>query len=209
MTTTDTAPRTARVAGVFYLLTFASIPTLALYAPLREPGAQLGSGVLWGTVLELVVGVACIGTAVALYPVLRRQDEGLALGFVAARVLEAAMIFVGVASLLALAALNTGSAAFVALYDSAFLVGQSLIPGLNALLLGTLLYRSRLVPRWLPTLALIGGPLQILSVLTTVLGINDRTTVWTLVAVAPIIVWELSLGVYLVVRGLRPGTVTP
>jgi hypothetical protein len=218
---TDTARRTALVAGVFYLLSFISVPTLVLYGPVRVPGVLgpgAATGVQWGGVLEVVVALACIGTAVTLYPVLRRQNEGLALGFVGARVLEAATIFLGVASMLAVvalhrnptgtdpAALTTVSTALVALYDSAFLIGQSLIPGLNALLLGILLYRSRLVPRWLPVLGLVGAPLQIASVVTTILGFNDRTTVWTLIAVAPIIVFELSLGVWLVVRGFRSGT---
>jgi hypothetical protein len=105
------------------------------------------------------------------------------------------------------AALATTGTALVAVYDSAFLVGQSLIPGLNALLLGTLLYRSRLVPRVLPVIGLVGAPLQIASVLGTVLGINDRASVWTVIAVAPIVVWELSLGVWLVVKGFRAAPV--
>src|SRR5689334_17092889 len=99
-----TARRTSLVAGVFYLLTFVSIPTMALYRPVHVPGYVSGTGadtgVLWGGVLELVVALACIGTAVTLYPVLRRQNEGFALGFVATRVLEAGLIFLGVVSLL-------------------------------------------------------------------------------------------------------------
>jgi hypothetical protein len=216
--------KTSLVAGVFYLVTFISIPTLVLYGPVHDPGYIVGpgadTGVLWGGLLELIVALAGIGTAITLYPVVRRQNEGFALGFVAARVLEAGLIFLGVVSLLAVVALRqdlagTGAAApattgtaLVAVYDSAFLVGQSLIPGLNALLLGTLLYRSRLVPRALPVLGLIGAPLQIASVITTMLGVNDRLSVWSAIAVAPIFVWELSLGVYLVVKGFRPSPIT-
>ena len=119
------------------------------------------------------MALACIGTAVTLYPVLKRQNEGVALGFVAARVLEAGMIFAGVISLLSLvtlrqdlggtaganaAALVTTSASHVAIYNWTFLLGQSLMPGINALLLGSLLHRSRLVPRIIPVLGLIGAP---------------------------------------------------
>ena len=98
----------ARLAGIFYLLTFVSIPTLALYAAVLKPGYVLGDGpdtaALVGGVLEIVVALACIGTAVALYPILKRHNEGIALGFIGARTLEAATIFAGAASLLAVVA---------------------------------------------------------------------------------------------------------
>src|SRR5512133_382173 len=143
--------RPALVAGVLYLLTFVSIPTLALYGPVRDPNYIVGPGpdtpVLIGAVLEIVVALACIGTAVALYPVVKRQNEGVAMGFVGARVLEASTIYAGVACLLAVVtlrqagvgaeALGTGRA-LVAMYDRVFLLGQSLIPPVNALLLGSL-----------------------------------------------------------------------
>ena len=143
-----------------------------------DPDWILGSGtdtaVLLGGLLELIVALAGIGTAVALFPVVRRQNEGFALGFVTTRILEAAMIFMGVVSLLSLVTLrqDLGAAAgaadatslvatgasLVANYNWTFPLGQSLMPGLNALLLGTLLYRSGLVPRVLPMLGLIGPP---------------------------------------------------
>jgi hypothetical protein len=187
----DSARKTALVAGVFYLITFVSIPTLALYGPVKNhPDWILGSGthtgVLVGGFLEVIVALASIGTAVTLYPVVRRQNEGIALGFVAARVLEAGLIFTGVVSLLSLvtlrqdlgaaaganaAALVTTGASHVAIYNWAFLLGQSLMPGINALLLGTLLYRSRLVPRVIPVLGLIGAPLLIAAVIATLFGV--------------------------------------
>src|SRR5579864_4879658 len=180
--------KTALVAGIFYLITFISIPTLALYGPVKNHRDWiLGSGghtaVLAGGFLEVIVALAGIGTAVTLYPVVKRQHEGIALGFVAARVLEAAMIFTGVISLLSLlalqqagaaganaAALVTTGASHVAVYNWTFLLGQSLMPGINALLLGSLLYRSRLVPRVIPVLGLIGAPLLITAVIATLFG---------------------------------------
>ena len=134
---------------------------------------------LVGGFLEVIVALAGIGTAVTLYPVVKRQNEGVALGFATARVLEASMIFAGVVSLLSLvtlrqhlggaaganaAALVTTGASHVAVYNWTFLLGQSLMPAINALLLGSLLYRSRLVPRILPVLGLIGAPLLIAAV---------------------------------------------
>ena len=98
--------RTALVAGIFYVITFISIPTLYLYGPVKSKEYILGSGgdtaALLGCFLEVIVGLAGVGTAVTLFPVVRRQNEGLAIGFVASRSLEAAMIFTGVASLLRL-----------------------------------------------------------------------------------------------------------
>ena len=216
----------ALVAGIFYLITFISIPTLALYGPVKNhPDWILGSGghtaVLVGGFLEVIVALAGIGTAVTLYPVVKRQNEGAALGFVAARVLEASMIFAGVISLLSLvtlrqdlggtaganaAALVTTGASHVAIYNWTFLLSQSLMPGINALLLGSLMYRSRLVPRIIPVLGLIGAPFLICTVIATLLGGFKLGT--PELAALPVAAWELSLGVWLVVKGFKPSPIT-
>ena len=220
----DSTRKTALVAGIFYLITFVSIPTLVLYGPLQNHRDWiLGSGghtaVLVGGFLEVIVALAGIGTAVTLYPVLKRQHEGFALGFVAARVLEAGMIFTGVVSLLSLvtlrqdlggaaganaAALVTTGASHVAVYNATFLLGQSLMPGINALLLGTLLYRSRLVPRIIPLIGLIGAPLLIGGVIAALFGGIDQHSSLAALTALPVAAWELSLGVWLVVKGFRP-----
>ena len=179
---------TALVAGALYLLTFVSIPTLSLYRSVRDPNFIVGpgpdTGVFVGGILELIVGLACIGTAVALYPVVKRQNEGVALGFVGIRVLEAGTIFVGVACLLSVVtlrqagggagALVTGQA-LVAMYDRMFLVGQSFLPAVNALLLGSLLYQSRLVPRALPIIGFVGAPLLVASDIAVLYDLVGRT----------------------------------
>ena len=216
--------KTALVAGVFYLITFISIPTLALYGPVKNHRDWILSsgshtGILVGGFLEVIVAFAGIGTAVTLYPVIKRQNEGVALGFAAARVLEAAMIFTGVISLLSLvtlrqagatganaAALVTTGASHVAVYNWTFLLGQSLMPAINALLLGSIMYRSRLVPRIIPVLGLIGAPLLICTVIATLFGGFKLGS--PELAALPVAAWELSLGVWLVVKGLRPSPIT-
>jgi Domain of unknown function (DUF4386) len=224
----DSTRRTALVAGIFYVITFISIPTLALYGPVKNhrdfiTSSGSNTAVLWGCFLEVIVALAGIGTAVTLFPVVKRQDEGMALGFVASRTLEAAMIFIGVASLLSLVTLrqdlgtatgaNTASlvtvgASHVATYNWAFTLGQSLMPGVNALLLGTLMYRSRLVPRVLPVMGLIGAPLHIAAVIATMFGLIDRISPVAGIAVLPVAAWELSLGVYLIVKGFKSCPIT-
>jgi Domain of unknown function (DUF4386) len=223
----DPSRKTALVAGVFYLMTMVSIPTLALYGPVKSKDFIIGSGAdtgaLLGCFLEVVVALAGIGTAITLFPVVKRQNEGMALGFVAARTLEAAMIFTGVASLLTLvtlrqdlgtatgadaASLITIGASHVATYNWAFTLGGSLMPGINAILLGTLMYRSGLVPRVLPVIGLVGVPLHITAVVLTMFGVIDRVGSVALIAALPIFVWELSLGVYLVVKGFKPCPIT-
>jgi Domain of unknown function (DUF4386) len=220
--------KTALVAGVFYLITFVSIPTLAIYRPVlnhRDWVLSSGSstGVLVGGFLEVIVALAGIGTAVTLYPVVKRQNEGFALGFVTARVLEAAMIFTGVVSLLSLvtlrqdlggaaganaAALVIAGASHVAVYKWTFLLSQTLMPGINALLLGSLMYRSRLVPRIIPVMGLIGGPLLIIAVFATLLGQHSSLTGLVGLPVIPVAAWELSLGVWLAFKGFKPSPIT-
>ncbi|MCA1783877.1 MAG: DUF4386 domain-containing protein [Dermatophilaceae bacterium] len=219
------ARRLALIAGVLYLVTFVtSIPTLILKAPvLNDPDFILGSGrttgVLWAGVLEVILAFACIGTALALYPVTRRHSEPAALGFLAARVLEAALIVVGIIAMLSVvtlrqdlagtagadqgALLATG-AALVAIHDGAFLLGQGLIPAINALLLGWVLYRTALVPRIIPAMGLAGAPLLVASATAIMFGLWDQVSVFAAIAVLPIALWELSLGIWLVTKGFRP-----
>src|SRR5450755_4237243 len=220
--------KTALVAGVFYLITFISIPTLAIYGPVRNHrdfilGSGSTRGVLLGCLLEVIVALAGVGTAVTLYPVVKRQNEGVALGFAAARVLEGGMILTGVLSLLSMltlrqdpggaaganaAALVTTGASHVATYNWTFLLGQTLMPAINALLLGSLMYRSRLVPRIIPVLGLIGGPLLIAAVFAKLLGSAGSPAGGGGLASIPVAAWELSLGVWLVVKGFRPSPIT-
>jgi hypothetical protein len=218
-TTVASARKLALAAGVFYLLTFVSIPTLALYGAAHDPNYIAGPGpdtpVLVGGLLELVVALAGIGTAVALYPVVKRQNEAVALGFVGTRVLEASAIFAGVASLLTLVTLRQAGVgaeglvtgrALVAQYDRFFLA-QSLMPVMNALLLGSLLYQSRLVPRVLPLLGLIGAPLLLAGTLASMFGVLDRMSGLAALITIPIALWEFSLGVWLTVKGFNPSAV--
>lgn len=215
--------RRALIAGVLYLVTFAaSIPTLVLYAPvLNDPAYVLGAGpdtaMLWGGVLDMITGIAGIGTAVALFPVVKRHNESVALGFVASRTLEAAIIAAGVVALLPIATLRQAGLAgtdaatllgvnhaLVAAHNWSFLLGPGVIPGINALLLGTLLYRTGLVPRIIPAVGLVGAPLLLGSALAEILGLYSQLSVWSAVATIPIFLWELSLGVWLTVKGFTP-----
>jgi hypothetical protein len=218
----------ALVAGVFYLITFISIPTLFLYRPVLNHRDWIISsgghmGVLVGGLLEVIVALAGIGTAVTLYPVVKRQNEGLALGFVTSRVVEGVMIFTGVVSLLSLvtlhqemgtaagasaASLVATGASHAAVYHWTFLLSQSLMPGINALLLGSLMYRSRLVPRIIPMMGLVGGPLLIIAVFAMLLGQHSSLTGLATLPVIPVAAWEFSLGVWLTVRGFRPSPIT-
>jgi len=224
----DPTRKAAAVAGIFYLITFiSSIPALLLLGPvLDNPDYIVGTGpdtsVLWGSFLDFVNAIACIGTAVALYPVVRRHNHSLALGFVTSRMLEAAVIMIGVVSLLAVvtlrqdfagasdadpATLVTTGQALVGVRDWTFLLGPGFMAGINALLLGTLMYRSRLVPRVIPTMGLIGAPLLLAANTATFFGLNDQLSTWSLLATLPVAAWELSLGVWMVVKGFRSSPV--
>jgi hypothetical protein len=212
--------KTALAAGILYLLTFISIPTLFLYNAVKSPNFILGAGpdtpVIVGGISEMIVALAGIATAVVLFPVLKRQNEGVALGFVGARTLEAATIFAGVAILLTVVTLRqTGAGAgalvtshtLVVMYNRTFLIGQGFMPAVNALLLGSLLYQSRLVPRVLPLLGFVGALVLVASDLGTLFGLWGQFSAVAALATLPIALWEFSLGVYLVVKGFKPSPI--
>jgi 4-amino-4-deoxy-L-arabinose transferase-like glycosyltransferase len=227
----DPLRRTAMIAGGLYLLTFAaSIPARFFFLDpvLSDPGYIVGPGadtrVLVGGLLDMVNALACIATAVVLFSVVKRQNETLAIGFVTSRLLEAAIISVGVVSLFAVvtlrqdvagaagadeSAMTAIGASLVAIYEWTFLFGPNVMAAVNALLLGTLMYRSGLVPRAIPLIGLIGAPLLLASVTGVVFGTHDLDAGLHVLAAAPIAFWELSLGVYLVVKGFKPSPITP
>jgi hypothetical protein len=218
----DPTRKAALIAGLFYIGTFVfSIPALGLYdGVLNDPNFVLGAGsdqgVLWGGLIEVLTALTGIGTAVALYPIIKRHGPGRAVGFVASRTLEAAMICAGVLAVLAVhtlrqdfagatdtAALTTSASGLVAVKDWSFLLGPGIMPAINALCFATIMYQSRLVPRWIPTLGLIGAPLLLASSTATLFGAFEQVTAPSLLLALPIATWELSVGVYMAVKGFR------
>jgi Domain of unknown function (DUF4386) len=213
----------ARAFGVLYLVTFAtSIPALLLYEPaLRNPvGYIAGAGhdrqIFLAALLELLLIAANIGTAVVVFPIVRRQNEELALGYVGARIFESAFILVGIVSMLAIVTLrrevagaSEGTVAYTlaAVKDWTFLLGPGWVVGVgNGLILGYLMYRSGLVPRQMAWLGLVGGPLIVVSGTAVMFGGGHPGGTLQGIATIPEFVWELSLGVYCTVRGFRPSS---
>lgn len=215
----------ARLTGVLFLITYATSipPVFAFYAPaLSNPAYVLSGGadigVSWGALLEVLLILANVGTALALFPILKRQNEVLALGFVTARLVESGFIAVGLLSLLALGTLRLEAAgadsgallvvgkSLVAIHDWTFLLGPGFIVGIgNGLMLGYLMYTSRLVPRAMSVLGLVGGPVLCIAGIAVLLGIIEQGSMWQLIATVPEFFWELSLGIWLTVKGFNPG----
>lgn len=214
---TDTR-RISLAAGVLFLITFiASIPALALFQPvLDDPagyiaGAGQDSRIYFAVVLELILIAANIGTAVVLFPLFKRQSEMLSLGYVTARIVECMFIAAGILCVLGIVSLrqtDPGAASLAVsladIKDWTFLLGPGVIVGIgNGLILGYLMYRSELVPRGMAMLGLIGGPLLLAAGMGVLFGlIEPGGTVQSLLTV-PEFLWELSLGIYLTVKGFR------
>jgi hypothetical protein len=226
-----TSTRTiAFVTGVLFLITFiTSIPAAFVFYPpvLTDPtyiiSAGADMGVKVGALLEVILVVANIGTAVVLYPLLKRQNSIVAVGYVTARVMESAIIAVGVLSILSVVSLRqefAGAAgadaaslvplgsALVAVHDWTFLLGPGFLAPLgNGILLGYLMYRSGLVPRGMAMLGLIGGPLLLVAFVGVLFGVFAQVSLPVAIATIPEFLWELSLGIYLVVKGFKPSPI--
>lgn len=217
----STERKHALAAGLFYLATFAfSIPALAFYHDvLNDPAFVLQAGndggILWGAAFEVITGLTAIGTAVALYPVIKRHGPSGAIGFVASRTLEAAIITIGIIGLLAVYSLRqdfggtdtvglaTTASALVAVHDWSFLLGPGIMPAVNALCLAPILYRARLVPRALPVIGLVGAVALVASSMATLFGAYDQVSSVATLTALPIAAWEFSIGVYFTVKGFQ------
>jgi hypothetical protein len=228
LTTEISSRRLAIAAGMLYLITHVtSIGAFALYEPiLNNPGYIAGSGsdtqVLVGVLFEIILGLAVVGTAVTLFPLMKRWNEGVALGYTGLRTLEAGIIAIGVIPLLAIvtlrqqmvetvaadpATLTTISNTLVALYQWTVLLGPGLVCGTNTVLMAYLMYRSRLVPRFIPVLGLIGGPLIFIVNAAKMFGFVEQNAPLLLFAVFPIFAWEVSLAIWLIVKGFNQSAV--
>ena len=223
--------KTALVAGVFFIITFVtSIPAVFLYnAVLKHTGYVVGAGadkrIFLGAFLELLLIIANIGTAVVLFPILKRVNETLALGYVTARLVECGFIAVGILSVLSVvtlrqdiggagaanaASLHIVARSLVAIHDWSFLLGPGFIVGIgNGLLLGYMMYRSGLVPRRMAMLGLVGGPLVCASGIAVLFGVLGEGSAGQGIATVPEFAWELSLGIYLIVKGFKPSSILP
>ena len=220
--------RVARIAGIFMVITFISIPALPLYDQvLHNTNFVVGAGgdarVYVGALFEILTLIAGIGMAVTLYPVLRRQSESLALGYVTVRVVESCLIAVGIVSLLAVVTLRQDLAgatgtdnaslilsgrSLVAVHDATFLLGPAFCAAIgNGLILGYLMLRSGLVPRRLAQLGVAGGSLALVTALLVLFGAYDQSSAQSFILTLPEAVWELSLGIYLIVKGFKPSTI--
>jgi hypothetical protein len=217
--------RTAAVTGALFLVTeVAAIAGLALYGPALDGAAYVtGAGadqrVLLGALCEVVLLIAVVGTGVSLFPVLRRRHEALALGYACGRLLEAAVIAVGIVGMLALVTLRGAAAAagrgggapfeaaattLTAVHDWTFLLGPNIVLGANTLVLAYAMHRSRLVPRALTRLGLVGGTAICASAVAVLFGAYPQVSVAGSVAALPVFAWEVILAVRLLTRGFEP-----
>ena len=213
--------KTALVGGILYLVTFVgSIASAILVGPaLNDPAYVLGAGadqqIGLGAILELVNVFGLIGCGIAFFSVVRKVHEGLAIGYLATRLFEGAIITISVVGLLSIITLRQQvaagadgetlvpvAAALVAVRNWAIVIGSNMAP-FNALMLGTALYRARLVPRWLPALGIIGAPILISFVIGMILGVAQVGTIFHVVAVLPFFIWELVLGLWLTFKGFN------
>jgi hypothetical protein len=222
----DSNRKISLVTGVLFLITFVTsiLAAFLLYAPVLNDfdyvaGAGADTSVALGGLLEVFLIIANVGTAVALFPILKRQHEGLALSYVTARLVESTFIAIGIVSLLAVITLRqdfagavggdpgsylTAARSLVAVHDWTFLLGPGFIVGVgNGMILGYLMYRSGLVPRGMALLGLIGGPLLCASGIGVLLGFFEAGSAPQIIATVPEFFWELSLGIYLTVKGFK------
>jgi Domain of unknown function (DUF4386) len=216
--------RTAFIVGVLFLITFATaIPGRLLYGPvLDDPDYVVSAGadtqIALGALLEFLLIIANVGTALWLFPILKRQHEALSLGYVSARLVENTFIAIGIINLLAILTLRQAGAdagslvpvgeSLVAMNDWTFLLGPGFVVGVgNGLILGYLMFRSGLVPRGMAMLGLIGGPLVIASGIAVLFDVIELGSAAQGIATIPEILWEASLGIYLTFKGFKPSAI--
>lgn len=227
-----TATRQAgALVGILFIITWiTSIPALILYGPVLNGSDFLVNGaahehlVILGAVLEMLVVVSVAGTAIGLFPFLRKHNERLALGYLCFRVFEAIFIAIGIVSVLALVTLSRDfvaasapdasafqavGSALIAMHDWTFILGPNFMLGVNVAICATVLYRSRLVPRFIALLAFAGATLVLVAALLEMFGVIDQVSTWGALFAAPEFAYEIALAGWLIVKGFNASASAP
>lgn len=209
---------TARAIGILFIVASASAiigGTLALPATepdfLAEAAGSEGQVVL-GLILELVLALSVFGMAALFFPILKKQHEGLALGYVATRTLEGVLMSASTISAALMLALSKGfgpdstaagiepvSQVLLAARDWTYWFGPMAVFSVSALILNALLYRSRVVPTWISIWGFIGGVLLLASALLEMFG--QALGGWQAIFTAPIGLNEMVLAIWLIIKG--------
>ncbi len=218
--------RAAIFVGIFYIVAaVAAVLGLVFYGPLLNSpdalikGVEPKNQVIVGALMEFLLVGSAIGTAVGLFPLLRKYNESIALGYLCFRFMEAALITLGIVSVLSLltlsqkfvtgaapnpAAFQSSSTLLLAIHDWTFLLGPDLMLGINTMLYSFLLYTSRLVPRLIAGMGLTGATFILLAALLEMFGIIGQTSLWGILLAIPVAVYEMTLAVWLIVKGFNP-----
>lgn len=222
---TSSARKSAMIAGVLFILAdVTAILGLILYGPILDSPNYLVSGaansnqVILGAVMELILACSIVGISITLFPYLRKFNEGMALGYVCFRLFEAVIIAVGIVSVLSLLTLShafvkagapassyyqTLGSILIATHNWTFLLGPNFMLGINTMMCGYLLYRSKLAPRFIAVMGLVGATLILIAALLEMFGIILQLTTWAAVLALPVFAYELTLAIWLIVKGFN------
>ncbi|MED4454924.1 DUF4386 domain-containing protein [Metabacillus fastidiosus] len=217
--------KAAKIVGVLFILAaVTAVIGLILYDPILNGSDYLSKGsehanqVILGALMELVLVVAAIGTATTMFPILRKYNETIALWHVCFRFLEAIVITVGVISVLSLLTLSREFAAAGApdiasfqasgtllksIHDWTFLLGPNFMLGINTMMYSYILYKTKLVPRFIPILGMTGAALIFICALLVMFGVIEQLSVWGAILALPVAANEMILAVWLISKGFN------
>ena len=219
----------AILVGVLYILAaVTAIIGFVLYQPiLNDPdyiikGSANETQVIWGAFNELILAFSVIGISVLMFPIINKENESLAIGYVCFRLVEAILIIIGIISLLSIVTLSqefesvaspnisfylTAAKSLVILHNWTFLLGPNLALGPSTLMMSYFLYDSKLVPRFISVLGLVGGSLIFSCALLVMFGVILQVSVWGAILAIPVFAYEMSLAVRLIVKGFNSSIV--
>lgn len=219
----------AIIVGVLYILAaVTAIIGFILYQPILTDPEYIIKGsanelqVIWGAFNELILAFSIIGISVMMFPIINKENESLALGYLSFRLLEATIIIIGIISLLSVVTLNwefgkevdpnassylIAGKLLVTLHNWTFLLGPNLALGPSTLIMSYFLYNSKLVPRFISVLGLIGGTLVSVCAMFVMFGVFLQVSVWGAILSIPVFAYEMSLAVWLIVKGFKSSVV--
>lgn len=215
----------AKLTGWFFIAAaVSSIIGLKLYDPiLNESNFLLSasnnySQIVFGAVNELILCVTATGTGIMLFPLLKRYNERMALGYLSFRLLEVVFIMIGTISVLTALAVSENYAngvirdkdnaqnlmlTFIYLHKWTFMLGPNFMLAINTFLYSYVFSKSNVVPKNLARLGISASLLIMLAAILEMFGVIQQISIWGILLALPVALYEMTLAIWLIVKGVN------
>lgn len=217
----------AKITGwLFIVAAVSSIIGLKLYDPILSDNNFIVSAnnhynqIIFGAINELILVASATGTGIMLYPLLKRYNESMGIGYLSFRMLEAVFIIIGLLSILTVLSISESyvdgaitdkanaqnlGLSFISLHKWTFMLGPNFMLSINTFIYSFVFYKTKIIPSNLARLGLLASFLIMTAAILELFGVIQQISTWGILLALPIALYEMTLAIYLITKGTKAG----